>query len=339
MDSRRFIVAVALAIFSISVAMVGRGGITPVSAACPQTNPNNTACATTSATINGSSVAPEIECKWELPTTATANSNTLAANDDTPAVGPIDNAAHAGTPCNLSTTANPCYNLNTPVTSVQPWHRMIDINAINNTSPLAPPPERNVQLWAAVDHCGGIGNVGDVFWDVYQPCPVAVTTGPTCTAGFSQKVQVHYNSTATQEVDLSASGGTRNGGVATGRGVISAGHPNTADQTCDSIAAAGNMFASAVATGQVASTAVTDPTSGFQALCDEGIKGLYSANIQIDKDEPCGEWKVVLTAVATTGAPPDDQLLQRRLQRCSGYRLHDGQLGHGHAWYHQQHRW
>lgn len=321
MVSRKLLGIAVMVVFAIAAAAFGKGQLTSVSAACPTPNPNNTACADTTATINGTSVAPSIECKWELPV---ASFNGAYTGDDDGLAPVPSNACKlavggvGGAPANNSA----CYNgIALPTTIGGPVHRSIGINAPNNSSPINnPPPVRNVELWAAIDHCNGLGNVGDVYWDVYQPCPGAITGAPACVSGYALKVQVHYNSAppaqggptggaCVQELDLSASGGTRNGGLACGRGVVYSGHPNYAGQSCDNggNSALLNMFRSAdnsptTGTQQIDPPAITDTTSGLIALCAEGIKGLFSANLQIDKDEPCGEWKVVAKAVATTGA-------------------------------------
>jgi len=64
----------------------------------------------------------------------------------------------------------------------------------------------------------------------------------------------------------------------------------------------GAMTEAAVHTGQVAQAAFDDLNKGMIAKCQQGVKGFYHQEWPLSKDQPCGEYKVELTAVATGGA-------------------------------------
>jgi len=61
------------------------------------------------------------------------------------------------------------------------------------------------------------------------------------------------------------------------------------------------MFAEAVSTGQVSSTAVSDPTNGMIALCNEGVKTLWHQAFDVSKDQPNGSYLITETAVDKDG--------------------------------------
>jgi len=102
------------------------------------------------------------------------------------------------------------------------------------------------------------------------------------------------------------------GGCAAGLGRVSS---RAGDQSCLSLGtttAENTMFEAANGpnpadprtgnTGQIAASAISDSTNGMIVLCQEGVKAFYHANFQLDKDEPCGEYKVVAVAVGVGGA-------------------------------------
>jgi hypothetical protein len=228
----------------------------------------------TSATVNGGASAPVIECKWELPDMdqATAGIQYTAPYDDSATVpGPP-------VPCDLQRNATG--SATGSARMADGVHHMIQVRPWDHTIGL-PIPERTVELWVAAEHPSGIAAISDVYWDVYQP---------NAAGGFDQKVQVHFDSPATPQSqylpgDL---------GTAHGLGQVTASSsPNCAGFT--------SMFNAAVQTGQLTGAAVNDSTYGMIALCQQQVKAFYHASFELDKDQPCGEYKIVATAVAVGG--------------------------------------
>ena len=61
----------------------------------------------------------------------------------------------------------------------------------------------------------------------------------------------------------------------------------------------GKMFESAVHTGQVSAAAVDDLNKGLVAKCQQSEKAIYYAQFSISKEQPCGEYRVEASAVAS----------------------------------------
>jgi urease beta subunit len=115
----------------------------------------------TGASVQGTNVAPNIECKWELPDMQSGVSagqypdNTIQygtasdahQHDDDMGVGP-------GYPCS-----------GTPPSMPDGVHNMIQVLP----NPEDSPEEVWVQLWAAVDHEQGLAAIDDVYWVVWHP--------------------------------------------------------------------------------------------------------------------------------------------------------------------------
>jgi hypothetical protein len=287
----------------MSAAFLGTSGIRPevAQAACTPAEIAAGTCKdiTTSATVSGSAQAPNIECKWELPDMDLAATGIQYSDVETPgpAVDDHDDDINLGPtptmPCALG--AGP-----TPPTMANGAINMIQVRAPTHIQG-QPVPVRDIELWAAVDHPTGPALISDVFWDIYQPCPSAALV-PGCGAGqagagYALKVQVHYNSGPVQERD---GRGQLENAFARGLGRLSA-----ADGTCDTYGSNadvdGTMWNAAVETLQMAESAVEDPNVGMLALCRENRKAIYHALFQLTKDEPCGTYKVVATAVAAGG--------------------------------------
>jgi hypothetical protein len=103
----------------------------------------------TTAVVSGGAVAPNIECKWELPDMDSATPGIQYNNDDQPSVYP--------------TPPFPCSG--TPPTQPNGATNMIQVAP----NPLNQPEERRIQLWTAVDHPNGTSNISDVYWKVFHP--------------------------------------------------------------------------------------------------------------------------------------------------------------------------
>ncbi len=124
------------------------------------------------------------------------------------------------------------------------------------------PEQRRIQLWMAVDHPAGLGAITDVFWDVYHP-------------DGSKKVQAHGTRVLPGSSECQAWG--------------SGGGPD------------GSMFEAAVHTGQLTAAAVDDENFGMVAKCFQEEKAFYYGEFSLSKDQMCGEYKIVATAVGVGG--------------------------------------
>ena len=173
---------------------------------------------------------------------------------------------------------------------------MIQVMPLPHVSPLAKVPERDIQLWAAVDHPNGIGNIDDVYWKIFHP-------------DGSFKVQVHGtkigDSDATKpspgvlDGGASQSGYDHNNDEAFGTQNMSAAQRRISE--CGQLGNAsvdGSMFQAAQHTGQVSASAITDVDKGLVAKCQENEKAIYYAKFDIVKDQPCGKYLIEAHAVA-----------------------------------------
>ena len=230
----------------------------------------------TSGVISTSGTGPVIECKWELPDMDSSTPGiqytaplpaTHTHDDDSAIVPDRDNTSTNGTQV-------PCHGPgDTPST------RPTMPNGVKRMIQVAPnfenlPEERQIQNWIAVDNPG---TVSDTFWQVFEPCTAA--THPLCNAVYpnlAKKLQVH---------------GTKFG---------------TGAQPCTSLFGTsttdGSMTEAAIHTGQVTKDSFDDTNKGMISLCNQNVKGLYSAVWPLSKDQPCGEYRIDATAVAVGGA-------------------------------------
>lgn len=232
----------------------------------------------TSGVISVSGTGPVIECKWELPDMDSTPGNGIQytkapghLHDDDMAIVPHGDPLATGIPV-------PCHGPgDTPAT------KPTQANGVHNMIQVAPnfenlPEQRQIQNWMAVDDPG---TVSDVFWIVWEPC--TLLTNPLCglspapATNLVKKLQVH---------------GTRLGA--------------TQAQPCTSLAGTsttdGSMIEAAIHTGQVTADSFTDTNKGMIALCNQNVKGLYSAEWPLSKDQPCGEYRIDATAVSIGGA-------------------------------------
>jgi hypothetical protein len=248
---------------------------------------DQTKSATTSVTVSGGPTTPIIECKWELPDMDLATVGIQYTKPPAPPHLHDDDMATGPTP------ANPCdLHLNTagapdgPATMANGAQHMIQVAAPNHIQG-QPIPFRDIELWVAVEP---VTAITDVFWDVYEPCP---GVSATCVNGYFKKVQVHWDSPPTPQND----NGAVTGGLAEGLGRV-------VGNACDDYGAGtgpdGSMFEAAVHTGQLTARSVDESTNnwGMVSRCLQNLKGFYHAKFQLDKDEACGEYKIVAVAVA-----------------------------------------
>jgi len=263
--------------------------------------------------------APILECKWELPDMdlATAGIQYIAPgpgdfHDDDPATVPDDgNLTLAGrqAPCDLA--RDTAGNATGQATMRDNVHHMIQVNAPPHVLPAAI-PFRDIELWVAAEPFASLTSpTGDVYWDVFERLPAG---HPGCVVGFGAgegdatncwglKVQVHYNSGPVAQNDF----GAVTGGTAQGLGAISGSAcnnygPRTPPNPASTPVNESTMFTAAIHSGQLTTPAVLDTVNsrGIIPQCVEGVKGLFHAKFQLDKDEACGEFKIIATATVNT---------------------------------------
>jgi hypothetical protein len=121
----------------------------------------------TEATVSSVGVAPNIECKWELPDMIPLDGTPNPYPDPTLEYGTVasphlhdDDMADTPSPlfpCSLPATGTP--------TQADGATEMIQVRPNGDDEP----EERRVQVWAAVDHPNGISNISDVYWKVFHP--------------------------------------------------------------------------------------------------------------------------------------------------------------------------
>ena len=253
----------AASLSTSGTALAGTSTETPTPTPCPTATPDPLVQqgVNTNAVVSGVGVAPNIECKWELPdmqvgvTDSTypdgavqyqLNATTGAhVHDDDMAVVPSVSPA-----CDLPTSGPGAPTMPNGV------HNMIQVVPV----PQDIPEERHIQLWMAVDHPNGISNITDVFWKIYHP------------AG-DLKIQVHGTKVPKEACD-----------------------PMLGDS-----AMVGYMFESAVHTGQISAAAVDDTDYGINAKCLEEEKALYYSSFDLSKHQPCGEYRIEATAIGYGG--------------------------------------
>jgi hypothetical protein len=265
---------------------------TPIPTATPDPLVKDTV--STNATIGGGTTgAPVIECKWELPdmqpgvTNGTypdgriqygTASDAHAHDDDMAQVPDADNNPANGiqVPCTLQTVGG--VTMPSMPNNVQDMIQVVPV-------PQDTPEARHVQLWMAVD--APDISVLSAFWQVFEPAPA---TGP-CPAlpapdgsipprvwdpitksDMCEKIQVHGDMVPK-----------------------SACSPNSA-QTLGDAPAVGKMWEAAVHTGQITAAAVDDPNYGMNFWCSEGAKGIFYSSFDVSKEQPCGQYRIDATA-------------------------------------------
>ena len=128
----------------------------------------------TGAEVVPTGAAPFIECKWELPDGRPGFTNSATPPTDVPdpsiQYGTAGNA-HRHDDSSVRPDVSPACDGPPATLPTQPdgVHHMIQVLPLPHVSPNAPILERDIQLWAAVDHPNGIGNIDDVYWKIFHP--------------------------------------------------------------------------------------------------------------------------------------------------------------------------
>lgn len=110
----------------------------------------------TSAVVEGTSIAPEIECKWELPDMDSYTSGMQYEDEG----GNHDDDPMMPTPmypCDLDEGGYPAMD--------QGAHNMVQVLANAEDDPTT----KTIELWAAVDHEFGLEAISDVYWKIFHP--------------------------------------------------------------------------------------------------------------------------------------------------------------------------
>jgi hypothetical protein len=250
---------------------------------------------------DASATAPTIMCKWELPdmdsfAPGMQYEGAEGVHDDSPA-GP--------------STSPACVQMPPPtqVGGYGDWGTYVgdmggyDVpSAVHNMIQVEPnvetymdgemgmdgdPGTRTIELWGVVGHPQGPIGIGDVYWQVFHPDGV-------------QKVQVHGIPVPQTPKDP-------------GRPCPYLGMGAYEEQKCAywqpdyhcSMLGRSNtddsMFEAANETGQVAWDAIDDTTHGFAHMCLQD-KVIYYAQFELDKHQPCGQYKVVMVASSADGS-------------------------------------
>jgi len=218
---------------------------------------------------SGAGVAPNIECKWELPDANSSVAGIQYGQDDSSAGPTLADGSTAATPCRLGTAS--------PVkpTQADNAHQMIQVRP--NAHDL--PEQRRVEVWAAIDpptDGSGISTAFDaVSWNIYHP-------------DGTLKIEIY---------------GTW---VAGGTNTIANQVVSKREQCASVLGTSGNsatVVGAAVATGQVATSAAGTITDGTGLLywCTQS-KQFWRSEFRISKHQPCGEYRVVLSAKNSLGS-------------------------------------
>jgi hypothetical protein len=224
----------------------------------------------TNVTVTSGGTDPVIECQWALPDMQTSNDtgsdiDPLVQYDETgnpaPHIHDDDMTINPGYPCDLVGGENSPAG---EATMAQNVHNLIQVAPI----PGATLPPRYIQLWMAIDPKG---QDPAVFWKVYEK------TGAN--GAFTLKTQVDVSPTLDEGSGIvNDSSSPACGGLG-----ATAGSSTLADRS---------MFEAAYDTGQVTNGAITDSNYGMVTLCNQGLKSFYYGRFTLDKEQPCGEYKI-----------------------------------------------
>jgi hypothetical protein len=254
----------------------------------------------TSATIgnSGAGATMYIECAWEVvdttPTTAQFDYDNPIADDDNTSQDQTqpDGTTTAGAPC-AATNATDMVNFKRHSIQLRP-------NPDDN------PIERQYQKWVAVESTA-IGQIGDVFWKVWEPyvntppfnnSPSPGPFGPNCTnpevfpgdpgSGTAQYcLKYQHHATANR------------GPVTTTNPLIKIANIQGEVNNCSLLQNAANtaMFQQAINTGQM----TVAERDAIIARCVQSEKAIFNVTETVSKEQPCGEYRVEVTVVNTSG--------------------------------------
>ena len=251
-----------VAALAIAAGLMGQG---TASAADPGTD------VPTKGVIGTSGAGPVIECKWELPDMDSSTPGIQYSQLIPPATHGIHDDDSTIVP---DADGDPGNGIQVPCAG-PPTAKPTQPNNVHHEIQVAPnfenlPEQRQIQNWAAVD---APQTVSDVFWQVFEPCAVG-TAGCDAVTHLKYKLQVH--GTMLTQTDCLALVGT-----------------SLTD---------GAMTEAAIHNGEVTKAAFDDTNKGMLSLCQQGVKGLYHAEWPLSKDQPCGEYRIDVTAVSIGGA-------------------------------------
>jgi hypothetical protein len=121
----------------------------------------------TRADVNGGSIAPHIECKWELPDMQWGITNPGSYPDPQVQYRPSDGSpVYDDEMGQVPSPAFPCAG--PPLENPEQFDGATHVVQVKPL-PENDPEERLIQLWAAVDHPNGISNISDVYWKIFHP--------------------------------------------------------------------------------------------------------------------------------------------------------------------------
>jgi hypothetical protein len=242
--------------------------IGPSTAALAQTDVPTSAVVSTGAGGSGAGVAPNIECKWELPDVDSSVTGIQYGPDDSSAGPTLANGSTATTPCVNGPAGRPV--------QADGLRHMIQVNP----NPHDQPEQRRIETWVAIDpptDGSGISTAFDaVAWNIYHP-------------DGTLKIEIYGTWVA---------GGTNSIG-----GTIVNKRDLCASVLGSSGAATGTMLGAAQSTGQVSSGAAGSLTDGvsLRYWCTQS-KQFWRSEFKLSKHQPCGEYRVVVTVKNSLGA-------------------------------------
>jgi hypothetical protein len=230
--------------------------------------------AATKATVGGGTgVNIKIECKWELPD-MTAGDLVMTYGSPTP----NDDAPTTLADAPACTPPNAAANLRRHMMQVRP-----------NPGDLA--IKRQYEKWVALEPTPStLTDIVDVFFKVWEPYVPSPPNGPNCaspltfatdtgseTAQYCFKYQHHATANLLPPT---------------------AANPLTPVSCATLQALQSTMFQAAINTGQMTAAERDDIVL---RVC-QGEKAVYRVQEEISKDQPCGEYRVEMTAVNSAGA-------------------------------------
>ncbi len=221
-----------------------------------------------------------IECKWELPDMTpgepTVTYGGVGSRDDNPWVTADGSACDPGLPG-----------------AADRRHHMMGIAPNPDDQPI----RRRYENWVAIQSTS-IDAIGDVVWKVWEPYrgPLGVNNpdGPNCGPG----APAPLNQTPIETFDAVQYCLQYQHHATATLGPPTPANPLTA-VPCATLQAATEMFQAALETGQMTQSEANEIIDS----CFRGRKAIYKVQEEISKDQPCGEYRVEVTALNSVGAP------------------------------------